>query len=57
MTPYVPKRDGSGRLIADLSSRELRRRLAILRVNDDGHWMTAQYKRAYEATLRARGAA
>ena len=53
---YAPERDLSGRLIAELPTRELERRLAILRRDCDNHFIAVQYKRAYEGALRDREA-
>jgi len=55
--PYIPLRDMSGKLISELSTYEIERRLSILRRNNDGHAITVQYKRAYEAMLRERARA
>lgn len=50
----MPKKDLDGRVITTLTTYELKRRLANIRL-DDGHWMTKQFRRAYEAALRERG--
>jgi len=47
------ERDDDGRLIAELPSAELKRRLAILR--DASDWRSRMFSRTYETTLRERG--
>ena len=53
--PYAPTRDLDGRPIAELTTREIERRLAVLR-DGDQHPISNQYRRAYEQVLATRGA-
>lgn len=50
--PYTPERDLHGEVIADLSTAEIQRRLAV--IGGDTHPISTQYRRAYEKALRDR---
>jgi hypothetical protein len=52
--PYIPRLDSSGRVITDLPTAEIERRLLTLRKNNDKDPITVQYARAYDAAIRNR---
>lgn len=53
--PYAATHDASGVPIADLSTEEIKRRLAIMRRLGAASMIERQYRRGYENALRERG--